>query len=178
MYKKILFFALLSILSFSVVYGQEEKVLPATLTRNEAGVFFYDKVFDVTGAKDILYDRAKQWMIKNIKTGDGKAIFDDAGKNNITFDVAWLLVKTNRADNPVVEFKVTLSFKDNKYKIVATQFMYTDIGRISEFSSMRKKTFNHYNKKTEDALFGDFDTKFSSMLKSLQSAEENKDSNW
>jgi Domain of unknown function (DUF4468) with TBP-like fold len=135
------------------------------------GTYNYEGVMEVPNTtKKEIYSRVKQWIPQNLKTSGTDIFFDDEHNDRITFLTALLLkdVITNQS----VEFKVSISFKDNKFKLEAHSFIFRGI----ETGTIWRKEFHNLrplSKRKMQLIYDDFDFKFVAMIKSICAAAMN-----
>ena len=182
MKKTTLFLLLLLLLAGFTSIAQDEKEPPVTLIKTEGSGFTYEKVIDLPSvSKGEAYDRIKQWVASNLKTVDNNILFDDKDKNQIATSTNLLLGKVlSDITLNVVEFKISFSFKDNKMKISASQFMYSghDERGNSAICEFDKIKGIDYGNKARRIIYEKFDEKFKALIDSAEAAAMKKDDKW
>ncbi len=167
-------------LALQPTMAQEHKEPPVTLVRTEGSGFTFEKIIDLPGVtKEQAYDRAKQWILNNFKTADNNTSFDDKGKDHINTSTAMMLDKRKWwTDPPYVSFKFSISFKDNKMKINAAQFLISIDGL--GYSNLNAAPFDDFKfaKKDKTFIYESFDQKFSATVAALQEAASKDKNNW
>src|ERR1700722_20020340 len=115
----------ISVLASRPAMAQDQKDPPVTLTKTDGSGFTFEKIIDLPGvSKEQAYDRVKQWVLNNFKTIDNNTSIEDKGKDNINTSTTMILDKRKWwTDPPLVSFKISISFKENKIKINASQFL-------------------------------------------------------
>jgi len=168
--------------SLFIAVAQEEKDPPVTLTKTETSGFTFEKIIDLPAvSKEQAYDRIKQWIITNLKTADNNIAFDDKEKNNISTATGLLLGKIPNAWlTNAVEFKISFSFKDNKMKINASQFVFEgqvqdEQNTTCEFDQIKGPLYPKGIRKT---IYKKFDEKFAALIASAEAAAAKKDDKW
>ncbi len=130
------------------------------------GVYSYEKIMDIpTTDKKELYSRVKKWVIGTLKTSKEHIFFDDENNNSITVTTG-LHLKDNGFTNQSVEFKMIISFKDNKVRIEASEFRYYG---FDGFAPQQKplNDLRPFGKKFMQKIYDDFDENFVAMRKSM-----------
>ena len=152
--------------------AQETPEPPVTLTRTSNG-FTYEKIIDLPSVtKDQAYARVKKWIVANLKTTDNNISFDDVEKNNIGTSTTMALDIKYLTES--VSFKISISFKENKMRVNASQFMLHHPG-LSPTPFNSKLDF--IPKKKVSELYTKFDENFTAMISAITEAAI-KDDNW
>jgi hypothetical protein len=189
--KSLQIFALISMLSMTQSFGQNtsspqielgSKALYQEGSKKysyDNGTYSYENVIDVTGTgKAALYDNAKKWIIANLKTPKESLFFDEDNKTSITANTAIRLKDQFGVTNQLVDFKLTINFKDDKVRIIASDFVYHGLYPGNLF----QKSFNDlrpFSKKVMRTIYEEFDTQFEAMTTGLINGIKNKQSdNW
>lgn len=146
---------------------------------HENGTYSYEKVIDISGtSKKELYDRAKKWIIANLKTPQESLFFDDTNHASITANTAVHLKDNLRLTSQIVEFKLSFSFKDDKVRIQGDGFVYRSIYP----GAIYQKPFNDlrpFSKNVKRTIYEEFDEQFDAMQKGLSTAlKNNQADNW
>lgn len=163
----------------SSTLAQTEKDPPVTLIRTEGSGFTFEKIIELPGiSKEQAFDRVKQWVLNNFKTIDNNTALDDKGKDNINTSTTMMLDKRKWwTDPPLVSFKISIAFKDNKMKINASQFLISIDGL--GYSNLYAAPFDNFKFANKDKTFiyESFDQKFSAAIAAMQEAASKK-SDW
>lgn len=105
----------------------EKKIEVVNLPTDSAGNVVFDSVIQVPGAtKDVLFNNAQEWFVTAFK--DSKSVIDVqdkeagliAGKGFIETNI-WYGTLNG------VEFKITMRFKDEKFKYTFSNFYHKDL---------------------------------------------------
>lgn len=174
---------LTSLALFLSIFSYAGEFTSAVLTKGDDGTFRFEKIINIEGQnKEALYKRLKEWVLANVKTADNNIIFDDTNFERIVTTPTLSIENVKRyVINQKANFKLNLSFKDNKIKVTATSFSYfgTDCNRkvysIPLETVYIKAIIPNPNKKIGE----NFDFAFSSMIQSLEKAANTvENSNW
>lgn len=121
----------------------------------------------------------KQWILNNFKTVDNNTSIDDKGKDNINTSTAMILDKHKYwTDPPLVSFKISISFKENKMKINASQFLISIDGL--GYSNLYNAQFDNFKFANKDKTFiyESFDQKLSATVAAIQEAASKDNNKW
>lgn len=155
------------------------KIEPTVLQKDANGNWFYEKIIPVENtSKKELYARMKRWVISNVKTADNNKLQDDENYEAIitTPTVGIEDLRSNWIVAQNMNFKLTISFKDNKLKIYAASFSY--YGNSGGLMGGPLETFATGKAWIKD-LNPKFDTAFTRFIDELIAAASTKnDSNW
>ncbi|WP_129019502.1 DUF4468 domain-containing protein [Edaphocola flava] len=120
--KKILLAIALLTAAPAVQAKETEPDYKVVVVKNESGAFTYESVVNIEGVtKEEMFNRAKQWIIANLKTNDNNIAFD---ANSLTINnSATLVLKPAGGFNwaitsGFINFKLNVQFKDGRYKFV------------------------------------------------------------
>lgn len=171
----------LLITTFAIVpcFAQSSAVLTHSNNNEEHSPFSYEQKVDAPGTeKAVLYDRVKKWIIGNLKASQESLFFDDAEKGSITANTAIPLKDNLRLSSQRVEFKLSISFKNDKMRIQATDFVYRSIYP----GTIYQKPFEDlhpFAKGLKRSIYEEFDGKFNALIKALTAtALDTKEDNW
>lgn len=104
----------------SVVKSQnkEEPSLKTIVKETNSNNYYYEEVISVENVtKEEMFERAKQWVLSNFKTGDVNSQFDDKNFNIYTSATIFYEIYKPRWNADLLNFKLNISFKDDKYKV-------------------------------------------------------------
>jgi hypothetical protein len=143
------------------------------------GPYSYQNVLDFPGlSKEILFEKTKGWAVKTLKTAP-ETIFFDENKNSISVNAGFLFPDMSNTGKQIVEFKMILSFKENKIRIQLSDF---------EYHGYQQQTYNPIQmqfhklkplgKKHMQRLYDQFDEQLTSMQQSLIKAIKTTNDNW
>lgn len=158
-----------------------------------SGDYYYEEVVQVPGVKkEVMYDRAKKWVIANFKTADNNIKFDDAEfsiVNSAAIKIDKRMFTGIDIKDGAYDFKLHLWFKDDKYKVRVDNMMFyvlvlrSGMGREKEgtqqetlsFGNLEDKKWHNYLKKQS----GEKTISVLNVLKSsVMSDESQKKSDW
>ena len=122
---RIFSFLILALCLFSQsAIGKKLKIEPSVL-KQSAGVWIFEKVVDVPNTtKADLYKRLKKQIQSTVQSTDNVMTFDDVNYETIITSPSLSLGDMPGASSQQLNFKLTLEFKDNKFRIFATSFNY------------------------------------------------------
>ena len=151
MKKILLALTLLAVIPNAQAKDKEE--IQKVLVKNDADKYVFEGVVNVDGAAaDMMYKRAKEWVIANLKTGDNNIQFDDEKKSIV--NSATIVIKQERSgmasfSSTLVNFKLNLQFKDGRYKFVIDNVVagYSVYNRdiVTPYSDKMVPSWNKYN---------------------------------
>ena len=78
--------------------------------------------------KSEIYERAKIWMASNMKSSDGHILEDDKDKENLIGTGNLLLKNKLFVQDKIINYKMSIFFKDGKYKILIDNLIYHWVG--------------------------------------------------
>lgn len=174
--KLILLFPILFVCLFT--FGQ---TIP---TDTETGKFQYEEVIQVENtSKTDIYDRAKNWVVRTLKSGDNIVNLDDAEKESITATGNILLQDRAGAvgySNIILNFKFSVYFKEGRCKLVIDNFIldYTVVfpdanarkePRVSPLEEGFKKEGWIKGNKQAQKTYEEVDEKIKSMISDFKS---------
>ena len=167
---KILFIILLPILSFA------QKEIPNLPIDSVTQLITYTGVVQVTGNKDELYSRAREWFAKAYNSSLNVIQMDDKEKiiGKALMTVYWknLVGVTSEAGN--VNYTISIFFKDGKYKYEITNFYHTgnqyisDIGSCEKMMTEKRRSY----KKTYDYILNQVNENINNLIFSLKEGME------
>lgn len=179
MYRKLLQILTLVLFVTNHSFAQNSSDGSAILQKNESGEYIYEKIVTIEKvSKDELYDRAKKWIIATLKTTQEALFFDDNHKESIVANTSVRLKDAYSLTSQRVEFKLSVSFKDNKARMQATDFVYRGLypGNLYQKSLHDLKPFS---KRVKSSIYEDFDQQYINLVKDLTTAlEGGKGDNW
>lgn len=144
------------------------------------GPYSYEMVYDMPGAtKAELYKKAKSWVLSNLKAG-AQNQFDDNEQNEIHTTVALAYPDNINSGmiNQVVHFKLNLSFKENKYRLSATDFVYQCNETGGAPHTVPLHNIKPVSKRGMSRVYTAFDESFLDLVNSLKSSMDKKSSDW
>jgi hypothetical protein len=165
------------IISFPVLLlsqNVKNNSLPFSLYTNEQKDFIYDTILEVSETtKNIIYQRAKDWVNSNTRTTDNNVLFDDKDFNEIKTDIT--VPVGGKYVAAFVNAKLILKFKENKCKITFQSFLFQKIGK----GTLYEESFNKIDIAGVKAYYKEFDERFPNILNSLlNSLQKNEDKEW
>lgn len=120
-----------------------------------------DSVLSVTETpKDQLYDRAKEWMLRNLKSADEQVELNDDSKSSL-IGTGNLLMPEERISyslkvtDKYVNFKISIFFKDNRYRYIVENIVFnqTIVGEVkTDFQTLSIETIYNYNSEIDEML--------------------------
>jgi Domain of unknown function (DUF4468) with TBP-like fold len=152
-------------------------------TDSTTGKFKYEQIIQADGLKQSdIYDRAKNWIVRTLKSSDNAINLDDASKSSINATGNILLSDQPsgilKYTNVVVNFKFSVYCKDGKYKVIIDNFILnyfvnmTDGSRPPRTTSLEdgyKKEGLMKGKKATEKTYAELDEKLKKMLADLKS---------
>lgn len=111
----------LILFTFVTAFGQ-------TIPKDEeTGKFKYEKIIQAENLSQVeIYDRAKSWVVRTLKSGDNVVNLDDKSKAAITATGNILLENQRgflyRYENVVLNFKFNVYAKEGRFKIIVDNF--------------------------------------------------------
>ncbi|HMQ76786.1 MAG TPA: DUF4468 domain-containing protein [Flavobacteriales bacterium] len=151
----------------------------------ETGKFKYEKVIQAEGLSQAdIYDRAKSWVVRTLKSGDNAVNLDDENKEalnatgNIVLNdqVGWL-----GYTNVFLNFKFNVFVKEGRFKVVIDNFMlsYNVVNTQGQFprtstleEGFKKEGLAKADKQTQ-AMYEDANEKLTQMLVDIEAAVAN-----
>lgn len=180
MKKTIILFTTLTFILTNICYAQNKKNQepPLTLYTNESGSYIYDTIIEFQELKkEELYDRAKKFILSNVRTNDNNFKFDDENKSEINTDVGLSMSKTYNGTSAF--FKLNIMFKEGKCKIIAQSFLLQIVGRTIYEAPLNEINLNAYSFINKKKVYKGFDEVFSTFMKSLnESLITNPKTDW
>jgi hypothetical protein len=169
-------------LFFAAITGFAQIKYPSSVLQQENGRYTYEKVIEVPGKnKEQLYKLLKEWVVTNVKTADNNIIFDDSGFEKIITTPTLILSDIRAVKNQMTSFKLTLNFKENKFRILANGFVYYgealphNIVNTALEDIRIKAVIPNPTQKAVDA----FDKSFTDFVASIEAASKGaKDKDW
>lgn len=163
MKKYLLSVLLLAIISMPAFAEKDEKPRLTFKTEEVGGDAYYEEVVQAGDlSQEVLYKRAKDWVIANFKTGDNNINFDDKEftiTNSAAMKVEPKSFFTHAIFDGLMDFKFHVWVKDGKYKF-----------RIDNISYLLLEG-NENSKQTQRGSYSELkDNKYSRYLKGI--AEE------
>lgn len=169
--------ALICALPFYVPAKEKEDIKVVLVKEEHSDNYYYEGIVQAEGlTKAEMYGRAKDWILKNLKTTESSTRFDES--NYSVISEATILLSPEKSalwmmTTGMVNFKLDIQFKDEKYKfrfdniVIATKgsngseaVSYGDLPR----SNMRfNKGYLRYVQK-------DSNSKFEQLAASLEKA--------
>ena len=108
--------AVLTILFFGIVNIVQAQVL----NKNTEGLYVLEKVDSTRLSKREMHEKSKAWIVRKLKSSDSNILLNDS--TQITSTGNLLLKNRGKAtctcQNMRLNFKLTILFKDNKYKVI------------------------------------------------------------
>lgn len=96
----------------------------AIVKETNSNGYYYEEVISVENVtKEQMFERAKQWVLSNFKTGDVNSQFDDKNFNIYTSATIFYEKYKPKFDADLLNFKLNISFKDGKYKVRIEDFI-------------------------------------------------------
>lgn len=162
----VLIFALsFNISAFSQIAWDEEK--------QSARIESVIEVADVS--KAVLYERAKLWMARNLKSSDNQILYDEDGQERIIGTGNLLLSNAGSSTDRVLNFKISIFIRDGKFKVIGDNMIFSDV--LNSINSSRTpRTFSldqvyqqmsNSKKQKRKSYMDDIDAAFAELLKSL-----------
>ena len=143
-------------------------------TDSATGQFYYEKVVETNNtSKEALYKAVKTWVVAHIKTVDNNIAFDDAGFGTIvTTPTISISDVGNVVKHQAANFKLTIFFKDNKFKISATDFTYygIDMQNAEYTGPLEKVAIKRILPNPTKKVAEHFDDAFSAFINQLSKA--------
>jgi hypothetical protein len=136
-----------------------------------SGAYIYEKIIDIPNiSKKEIYNKAKQWILDNLKTDKDNIYFDDTEYNTLKATV-YLGIKDFSIDitRQRVDFKLAFSFKDNKMKVEAHSFTYYGVDGSGAIFQKEFGDLKPIRKKFQEGIYKDFDQNFNRLIQSLES---------
>ena len=125
--KKHLLFLALTICSLTT-FAQKDGEADFFKKDESTGDYYYEEVVQADGLKkEVMFERAKNWIIANFKTGDNNIKFDDkdfAIDNSAAVKIDQKSFFTSAIQEGAYNFKFHVWFKDDRYKIRVDNIMY------------------------------------------------------
>jgi hypothetical protein len=124
----LLILACMSLFSSLYAGDNDKSFTPIFVQDKSTGEYYYEEVVTATGAgKEELYNRAKKWIVANMKTADNNIIFDDNG-HTIVNATGIVLDKKNFftviIQEGVMSFKFHVWCKDGRLKLRVDNIIY------------------------------------------------------
>lgn len=172
----------------SVVRSQDKGAEPsnAIVKETNSNSYYYEEIINVENVtKEEMFERAKQWVLSNFKTGDVNSQFDDKNLNIYTSSTIFYEKYKSTWNADLLNFKLNISFKDGKYKvriedfIIKSNFYYADPPTPYDESTMFVKKVG--GKKYKAWLIEQTNKMASSISTGLQNAvkgNNKKDNDW
>lgn len=178
---KLSFLTTIYILLLSAFTYASEVVSPSCLKKGEDGKYYYDTVLNVgTISKQALYKKMKDWTMTNIKTIDNNISFDDN-----TFETIITTPTINMENLPhnwrvsqSINFKLKISFKENRMRIQANSFSY--FGKAPNDTGLRGGAIEttEYNKAFIKSINEKFDSTFLMFISQLSKVAQTNEKEW
>ncbi len=148
--------------------------------------FVYEGIVKVDSiSKAEIFSRAKEWIVRNLKSSDSNVNLDDKESKSLTS--AGNIHLENRLghyySNINLNFKLSVFVKDEKYKYIVESFTINYIkGAHGLFSVSGPLEELEFNKSNKEKTYTEINTKILSLLKDLEafnnSKENDKKKDW
>ena len=108
-------------------------VMWAQLRPKGEGRIVLDTVRAISGVPDtVLYERAKEWMLRNLKSADNQVSLDDKVKEKLIGTTNLLLPdkKENAfsySSERVLNFKLSVFVKNGRYRVMIENIVYSEV---------------------------------------------------
>ena len=135
----------------------------------------YEKIIAAPDvAKKDLYDRAKVWVVSNVKSVDVNTLYDDKNQEMIitTASLAIPNLKYSHLTDQALTFKLHLAFKDGKVKVTASGLTYFGISSSRKVYDMPVETLElkGFVPSPYKQIQEHFDAAFLGFVKNLEKA--------
>lgn len=138
--------------------------------------------------KEQLYDRAKLWVASNLKSSDTQAFYDEETHEQIVTNGNLLLDNKAMQINRSVNFKLSLFFKEGRFKYTIDQIVMgvtnTSLDRSNQsriiksvneiYEKYHRKNKKRSKKKRRYKEMEELDAEFSNLVKNLSNSLEQK----
>lgn len=168
------FFLLLALVVMGLQPVRAGEFSSAILTHT-AGGWAYEKVVTVAGvSKKDLYERAKVWVLGNVKSVDVNTAYDDKNQELIvtTPTLALPNLKWRQITDQAINFKLQIAFKDGKAKVSASGLNYFGISSTGTIyhTPMKSLELKGYSPDPYKQIGQGFDDAFLAFITALQGA--------
>lgn len=174
---------------FGLLTGLQAQIPKDSVTRT----YSYQGVIKVDSAsKQQLYQKTRQWILENLKSGDNIVALDDKEFNSLNASGTILLDKqyfgpfgANSYADAKLNFKATFQFKDGRFKYSFDNFSYSaDLNSQTGFVRTVSAVLENLNieAKIKKAVFADVDSKMKNLIlllsKSVSVESGSKSNDW
>ncbi len=155
----------------------------STVWTRTANGWEFEKVVQAPDvAKADLYERAKLWVVTNVKSTDVNTLYDDKNQELIvtTPSLAIPNLKYNHFSDQALTFKLQLAFKDGKMKISASGLTYFGISNSRQVYNMPVETLEikRFVPSPYKQISDHFDAAFSAFVSKLEEAATSSKKDW
>src|SRR5690606_33472544 len=122
------------------------------------------------------YDRARVWMVANLKSGDQQIFSDDENKGSLIGTGNLLLADKGLIKEKIINYEIAIFFKDGRYKYTISKLVYSWVSnsldqqqRTPHVLNLNKDYKKIYSKKTvkKNKLFLEIDRAFKKLTDDL-----------
>jgi hypothetical protein len=153
------------------------------------GKYKYEKVVQIQGLNQTeIYARAKDWIVRTLKSSDNAVNLDDSNKSSINATGNILLNDHYRLKNVTLNFKFNVYCKEGKYKVIIDNFIlsyyYISVGdgsRMPRATSLEDGFKNEYlfnGRKETDKMYIEVNEKMKKIITELESAINTNQGSW
>lgn len=180
---KLLLLPISLLLGITINVTAKSKIEPTVLKKDAEGVWVYEKVVEVPDvSREDIYKKLSSYIISTVKTGDKHTLIDDA-KMEMLVSTPTLALKSKDLKGigeQILNFKITVHFKEGKYKINATSFVYVgdlgaDMGGVQGGPIETFETLKPFAKKISEEIDDSFIRFIAKLEKIANSREDSND---
>lgn len=170
--KHLFFLLLTAAVGMSTVQAGE---FSSTVFTRGANGWEYEKIVAIPDvAKKDLYERAKVWVVSNVKSVDVNTLYDDKNQELIvtTPSLAIPNLKYRHFTDQALTYKLQLAFKDGKVKVNASGLTYFGISNSQKVYNMPVETLEMkgFVPSPYKQIQEHFDAAFLGFVKNLEAA--------
>lgn len=151
-----------------------------------------ERVIKAEGVKsDELYDKAKVWMAKNLKSSDEQILNDDPNKQTLIGTGNLYLPDQTYIREKIVNYKISLYFKDDRFKVIINELVYSWVSVSMDLATRTpgmvnldesyKRVFSKKKgkkKKVEQQIDEEFEKLLNDLETTLNGKDEIENDDW
>ncbi|MBK0402292.1 DUF4468 domain-containing protein [Adhaeribacter sp. BT258] len=148
----------------------------------ESGSARMENVVQVSNIqRDELYNKSRIWLAQNLKSSDNQVFLEDTNKENLIATGNLLLDRKGLLSDRVLNFKLSLAFKDGRYKYVIDKIVFSEKftnidGKVSYYTYDLDQHYAKMHSKNKDKKgnkFEEIDAELITLMTNLEKTLNN-----